>query len=227
MKRFTLVPIIILIVVANANAYPGITPYAYCNWNPVKFIDPDGNDSKMVISGNTITISAKYYAKPNDMQSLQQAVSFWNNQKGLQYIDNKGSLYSVRFDLTALRSNNPQNDVALNADDISNSYKLVSSINVKTYISNAIVTGLTINNNQVQVLEKNANNLTGAHEIGHTLMNTSNQKYEHTTQGIMTTSGTDSQRGEFVSQETVNTIINSHNNQSNKSLWQKIVSFFE
>ena len=27
-----------------ADKYPGISPYAYCNWNPVKNIDPDGRD---------------------------------------------------------------------------------------------------------------------------------------------------------------------------------------
>lgn len=58
-------------------------------------------------------------------------------------------------------------------------------------------------------------------------MNTSDQAYEHAMEGIMTNSRTDSQRGEFVSQETINTIVKSHNNQNNKSLWQKIVSFFE
>ena len=26
-----------------ANKYPNISPYAYCAWNPVKFVDPDGN----------------------------------------------------------------------------------------------------------------------------------------------------------------------------------------
>ena len=25
-----------------ADKYPNISPYAYCNWNPVKFVDPDG-----------------------------------------------------------------------------------------------------------------------------------------------------------------------------------------
>ena len=27
-----------------ADKYPNITPYAYCAWNPVKLVDPDGND---------------------------------------------------------------------------------------------------------------------------------------------------------------------------------------
>lgn len=27
-----------------ANKYPNISPYAYCHWNPMKYVDPDGNE---------------------------------------------------------------------------------------------------------------------------------------------------------------------------------------
>lgn len=27
-----------------ADKYPSISPYAYCNWNPIKLVDPDGNE---------------------------------------------------------------------------------------------------------------------------------------------------------------------------------------
>ena len=36
-----------------SDKYPGITPYAYCNWNPVKFIDPDGRYSMENIDGGS------------------------------------------------------------------------------------------------------------------------------------------------------------------------------
>ena len=27
-----------------ADKYPGISPYAYCNWNPINYVEPDGRD---------------------------------------------------------------------------------------------------------------------------------------------------------------------------------------
>ena len=35
-----------------SDKYPNISPYAYCNWNPVKYVDPDGR--KIKIAGNFI-----------------------------------------------------------------------------------------------------------------------------------------------------------------------------
>ena len=36
-----------------ADKYPGISPYAYCVWNPVKLIDPDGLDTIYSFACNT------------------------------------------------------------------------------------------------------------------------------------------------------------------------------
>ena len=38
-----------------ADKYPSISPYAYCAWNPVKLVDPDGRD----------TLNVKYNSKTN------------------------------------------------------------------------------------------------------------------------------------------------------------------
>ena len=45
-KRITLLSIVIALVAISAIAYPGMSPYAYCNWNPVKNVDPDGEGPK-------------------------------------------------------------------------------------------------------------------------------------------------------------------------------------
>ena len=36
-----------------ADKYPGISPYAYCAWNPIKLVDPDGDDL-WIINGDEI-----------------------------------------------------------------------------------------------------------------------------------------------------------------------------
>ena len=44
-----------------ADKYPSISPYAYCAWNPVKLVDPDGRD--IVLSESAQKIHDKYYGK--------------------------------------------------------------------------------------------------------------------------------------------------------------------
>ena len=39
-----------------ADKYPGISPYAYCAWNPVKLVDPDGRE--LVLTGESENVNS-------------------------------------------------------------------------------------------------------------------------------------------------------------------------
>lgn len=43
--------------------YLHITPYAYCNWNPVKFIDPDGREKKSFFSNAKDQTDHRHFAR--------------------------------------------------------------------------------------------------------------------------------------------------------------------
>ena len=50
-----------------SDKYPSISPYAYCNWNPVKFVDPDGRE---VINEMDETKDPDLYAVANAHQAI-------------------------------------------------------------------------------------------------------------------------------------------------------------
>ena len=61
-----------------ADKYPNISPYAYCNWNPIKFVDPDGKD---VYRYDNETGDIKLYMKTDD--NFDQLGKFsYNNETG-------------------------------------------------------------------------------------------------------------------------------------------------
>ena len=43
-RNYTSAASIWLSVDPLADKYPGISPYAYCAWNPMRYVDPDGRD---------------------------------------------------------------------------------------------------------------------------------------------------------------------------------------
>ena len=43
-----------------ADRYPSISPYAYCAWNPIKLVDPDGNEA---LSNDDIVIKGTNNSK--------------------------------------------------------------------------------------------------------------------------------------------------------------------
>ena len=79
-----------------SDKYPEISPYAYCNWNPVKYIDPDGR----------IAIAVKSNAQNRLLSTLscleRKYVSFDNNGKINEELLNQ--CQSTSHNMTALKA---------------------------------------------------------------------------------------------------------------------------
>lgn len=59
MGKFSLLTVVISLAAVTANAYPHISPYAYCGWNPIGFIDPDGEDIYRYDEDGTFNLAIK------------------------------------------------------------------------------------------------------------------------------------------------------------------------
>ena len=74
--------------------FPSISPYVYCNWNPVKLIDPDGEEIEEVVT--------KYYNFQGELlyetNDGLDVIVLVNNEKSLEadlrYMKNKNTLDS-------------------------------------------------------------------------------------------------------------------------------------
>ena len=55
--------------------YPGISPYAYCNWNPIKFVDPNGQENVVALSKKDVTVGIQNAINKFPVNS--EVIHFW------------------------------------------------------------------------------------------------------------------------------------------------------
>lgn len=83
--------------------YPSMSPYVSFENNPIIFVDPDGKDAIITISGNTITVKTVIYIDNSGINKMNvaQAQSDIMNTWGKNFKDSSGK-YNVKFDIIVL-----------------------------------------------------------------------------------------------------------------------------
>jgi len=83
-----------------ADKYPSLSPYVYCAWNPVKLVDPDGNEVNPIFSteGNLLGTDNKGYsgrAIVLEESSFRQGMNHKEAESKGTYLDEYGSSISI------------------------------------------------------------------------------------------------------------------------------------
>ena len=154
-----------------SDKYPSMSPYVYCANNPVKLVDPNGEDYEVVKDDekHTITIRATYYAgNKNDFKQLQKGLKAWNSQSGKYSLTQDGEQYTINFELTgvldadkfknATRESNESRGPESNAFLVSDNYSGYEKGDRGT-----------TRNGHVCYVKSDSPLRTTIHEIGHTL----------------------------------------------------------
>ena len=198
---------------ALAHKKPWNSPYAFCGGDPINNTDPTGNDYSLIVDdeNKTMTVCAVYFACSPDMASLEKAISFWNGQSNKHIVGG----YTLLFDLQAVEvtdysetapnqrgKDNQRRDASMRktgdyntkpGQNNGNSY----TVHEDSYKGKA---GHTTKND-INVYKNNAQETTGAHEIGHSL------GVNHDYKGLMTESGVDFRRSATLTEKNVVEIV--------------------
>ena len=143
-----------------ADKYPSLSPYVYCAWNPVKLVDPDGKNWKVVVNheNKSITIIALYAVRSNDRESAEIAIKTWNDLSGRYNLKVGNEKYNIVFDLSLINESE-----YIESCPYHNSYRLVPQLNKPDELGTTYI-------RRISVLKAYKDDyLVSSHEIGHSL----------------------------------------------------------
>ena len=153
-----------------SDKYASLSPYVYCADNPIKLVDPNGEDYDVVVDNDnkTITIKAVYYTANKDREKLQQGLDEWNSQSGkYSFVRGKGEekiSYTINFELTIADGDFESTAEAAEAMPLDGSTNLFSFNDNIDESERGITRG-----GRVIEVRTDAPSRTIPHEIGHTI----------------------------------------------------------
>ena len=129
-----------------SDKYPEISPYAYCGWNPVKYIDPDGRDAVLITFPNYRAM----YRGHKIPHTGHSGVLLINNKTGMtkyyeygRYGSDIGRARNVRVPNVKIKDGRPTNE------SLSNVLKTIS----KTSGDNGDINGAYIKSNEFEAMQ--------------------------------------------------------------------------
>ena len=189
--------------------HPDQSPYLFCGGNPIRYGDDSGNDYHVKVNHEeqTITISADYYVYKSDVGSVTAAIGFWNDLSGQYAMDG----YTINFALSYHEVDpyiDPNGEeleqrksitYAMKEDNVGNLYMSVP--NIPNDKENTVSAG-SYSNRLIKISEADGIELTGPHEVGHSL-----GLLHSTKAGLMYPFGNDAKRTKDVSISEIKAMI--------------------
>ena len=132
-----------------ADKYPNLSPYAYCAWNPVKLVDPDGNDGVCVVNGKNLMVNVIVNYSQKGMDEYLKQIDYnhsdaFKNDFAHYYQSVNGTYsicgndYNISFNITF---NNVDDLENFSAEKGSMSLKFDMGNNNSNYLDNVITMG--------------------------------------------------------------------------------------